>query len=585
MPAESTNSLPSVQHGTNLDFKHLFESLPGLYLILDETFNIVAVSNAYLKATLTERDHILHKNIFEIFPDDPADPDANGVRNLRASLQRCLQHQVADVMPIQKYSIALPGTAGAVFEERYWSPTNIPIAGRNIIHRVEDVTEFIRLQSRERAQKNEASVLRDHTQRMEAEILNHSREITHVNAALHQATIELEKTVQQRTASLEQANQELRDEIQQKEALQKQMQHAQKMEAIGTLVGGIAHDFNNILTVILTCNSLLMEKPMDAADYELMTQSVMAGERAKSLISQLMTFSRKKITEKTVVNLNDIVRDSIKLMQRLFSEDIQLVTELEENLPPLFADADQILQVLLNLSINARDAMPSGGTLWIRTASRKPADIILTLRDNGCGMDDTTRARIFEPFFTTKGLGRGTGLGLATVFGIVQQYHAAIDVDSVPGRGTTFTLTFTACEAKPTPLKPVDPTLAACTGNETILLIEDDVLVRSVTARVLGKLGYTVLQASSGNEAIAHYQNSYHSIDLVISDIVMADGRGHHFVESMRKQQPDIKVLYISGYTDEDLIAKGILQDSSYFLEKPFTPQLLAKKIYGILNS
>ncbi len=584
-------------------FQHLFESAPGLYLVLNPALEIVAVTDAYLRATMTRRAQILRRGIFEVFPDNPADPAATGVRNLRDSLERVLQTRRMDAMAVQKYDIRKPEAEGGAFEVRYWSPANYPVLDAQgqvafIIHRVEDVTDFVNLTQLRSEQEKLTEELRSRSRRMEVEIFQRAQEIQAVNQQLREAQAELERRVEERTRELASVNASLREEMQQTRRLEEQFRQAQKMEAIGTLAGGIAHDFNNLLTVIAGYTEILLgQYPAGDANAELVTEIQNAGNRAAALTRQLLAFSRQQVLEMKVLDLNAVVASTEKMLRRVIGEDVLLTAVPAPDLGRIKADAGQLEQIIMNLAINARDAMPQGGKLTLETAQVeldetyaqghlevKPGRYaMLAVSDTGCGMDEATRKRIFEPFFTTKGLGQGTGLGLATVFGIVKQCGGHIWVYSEPGQGTTFKLYFPSIEAHATQ-EQARPAQAAHHGVETILLVEDEAAVRTVTLLTLRGMGYTVLEACDGPEAIAICERYPNPIDLLISDVVMPGMGGGKVAQAVVALRPNIKVLYLSGYTDDAVVRHGILQERVAFLQKPFSPKSLGHKVREVLG-
>jgi signal transduction histidine kinase len=414
------------------DFAALFTQGPGLLLVLapdEPRFTIVAVSDAYLAATLTQRDAILGRGLFEVFPDNPDDPDADGVANLRRSLGHVLCDLRPDAMAIQKYDIARPAARGGGFEERFWSAKNTPVIVdgevRWILHRVEDVTEFVRL----RGDGAAAAELR-------AEVLARAAELQAANSELHRLQHELEDRVEQRTAQLLRAQEELR--------------HAQKLEAVGRLAGGVAHDFNNLLTVVnINADLLLAAAKEGRCELE---EIKAAARRASDLTRQLLAFSRQQVLELSVVDLHGVLRGIAPILRRLLGEPVELVLRPAAGLPAVYADRPQLEQVVMNLAINARDAMPRGGRLVLETTDAVVDGLhaevhagvapgrytVLAVSDDGVGMDHETQSRVFEPFFTTKERGKGSGLGLATVFGIVRQFGGHIRLASEEGVGTTF---------------------------------------------------------------------------------------------------------------------------------------------------
>jgi signal transduction histidine kinase/DNA-binding response OmpR family regulator len=378
-------------------------------------------------------------------------------------------------------------------------------------------------------------------------------------------------------------------DLREQRMLEEQYRQAQKMEAFGQLAGGVAHDFNNILSIILGHAELTrLELPPDHPASESVATITRAGQRAAALTRQLLAFSRRQVLQPRVLDLNDNVRESQKMLGRLIGEHVSLVTDLAPDLWRTMADAGQIDQVILNLVVNARDAMPDGGTITIRTANvaagELPADhVFLSIADTGCGMDERTRARIFEPFFTTKDQGRGTGLGLATVLGIVEQSQGRIDVATRPGSGSTFTVYLPRTESADTaPSLPRASRPATCT--ETILLVEDEEDVRSLAATLLRRKGYTVLAAESAADALSLCESHPGPIHLVLSDVVMPALSGPELVSRIRARRPDLKVLYMSGYTDDAIGRHGVLGGDVPFLEKPFSNVGLTEAVRDVLD-
>ncbi len=385
--------------------------------------------------------------------------------------------------------------------------------------------------------------------------------------------------------------------------LQEQYRQAQKMEAVGRLAGGIAHDFNNILTVIAGHTELLLEQWPNCEDglHKELAEIKKASEQAITLTQRLMTFSRRRPIQAQVLDLNQVVISLQKMLQRLIGENIELITELDPKLGSVRVDPGQIDQVIMNLAVNARDAMPYSGTLTIKTAniSLDEADveqspnltagphILLEVTDTGMGIDAQTQAHIFEPFFTTKGKEKGTGLGLATVYSIVQQSQGYISVSSTPGQGTTFKIYLPQVEETTEPVKPTPPSQTPVekqTGSETVLLVEDDPSVRLVTGKFLQKNGYTVLEASHSKEAMLICQKHPHPIHLLITDVVMPQVTGYELARQLTRLRPKIKVLYISGYSDEELNHYQGSNTNAALLQKPFTSETLMQKIREILR-
>jgi signal transduction histidine kinase/CheY-like chemotaxis protein len=379
---------------------------------------------------------------------------------------------------------------------------------------------------------------------------------------------------------------------------EEQLRHSQKLEAVGRLAGGIAHDFNNLLTAIIGYSELI-EKRGGGPLKEHAQLIRKAGEQAAGLTRQLLAFSRKQLLEPRVLDLNVLVFDMERLLQRVIGESIHIVIDPIRTGARVRADPNQLEQVLLNLGVNARDAMPSGGTLRIATQQRKlehdeivargidvpPGDyVLLVVSDTGSGMDDETRSRIFEPFFTTKGPGKGTGLGLATVYGIVKQSGGGITVESMPGQGCTFTIFLPATSDELDIAEP-PPAEQKTSGSETILVVEDEEVVRQLICTVLGEAGYEILQAESPEDALQLARERKVPIHLLVTDIVMPGMNGPALARALSEDQPSIKILYVSGYSDNDISAQGVVDPGLVVLQKPFTQQSLSRKVRELLDT
>jgi len=398
-------------------------------------------------------------------------------------------------------------------------------------------------------------------------------------------------------------------DITQHKQLESQLRQAQKMEAVGQLAGGIAHDFNNLLTIILGYTSLLLDQAKQGQSIDESVRVIRStAERAASLTRQLLAFSRKQMLVPVLLDLNAVIGELAPMLRRLISADIHLHTNLAENLGLIKADRHQLEQVLINLVINARDAMPAGGLLTIETHEEGPrsqtglgneeccdgARIVLTVRDTGHGMDEHTRAHLFEPFFTTKEAGKGTGLGLATVYGIVQQSGGRITVDSALGGGATFRIELpralpsgerrTASGANEELSSLAVRRSPFATRKETILLVEDEETLRNLALAVLRKIGYTVLEAAHGGEALAICQSHEGPIDLLVTDVVMPVLNGRELADRLALLRPATKVLYVSGCTMDTVVRNGVFTDSGHFLHKPFTPAALADKVREVID-
>ena len=389
-------------------------------------------------------------------------------------------------------------------------------------------------------------------------------------------------------------------DVTERKQLEDQLRQSQKMEAIGRLAGGVAHDFNNLLTAINGYSALALQRLNDSSPIKPYLEEVRkAGEHATNLTRQLLAFGRKQILQPLALDLNTVVSDMNKMLRRLIGEDIEFSASLARDLKRIKADPGQIEQVLVNLVVNARDAMPQGGKLTIETANVtldegyavrhvgvQPGNyVMLAVSDTGTGMSEETKARIFEPFFTTKEKGKGTGLGLSTVYGILQQSGASIWVYSEPNRGTSFKVY----------LPELEPTTENCQteatedkvpgGSETILLVEDEESVRGLAQKVLEQAGYNVLSATGGDEAVRLCSDQQRSIDLLLTDVVMPETSGKEVAERLNQIVPGINVLFMSGYTDEVIVHHGVLDSNVEFIQKPFTPMALWKKVREVLDS
>ena len=380
---------------------------------------------------------------------------------------------------------------------------------------------------------------------------------------------------------------------------QEQLRQAQKMEAVGRLAGGIAHDFNNLLTAILGYGELLLSQPEARGPMGEDLQAMMdAGRKAADLTGQLLAFSRKQVLEPTVLELNALVRKTESLLRRVIGEDINLISRLDPEVPAIRADPGQLSQVLMNLSVNARDAMPTGGTLTVRTSSvdsdeytPTPGDgvppgryALLTVSDTGSGMDDETLSRIFEPFFTTKGPGKGTGLGLSKVYGIVKQSGGIIQVASQPTGGTTFKVYLPVAEGEEAAVHADSQEAESPRGGETVLVVEDDKSVRKLAVRVLRRQGYEVLVAAGPEEALRIHEDHEGPINLLLTDVVMPQMSGKVLFERLTATDPHLAVLFMSGFTEEIVSKHGVLEEGISLLRKPFLPTDLCSQVRETLE-
>ncbi|MGY4569337.1 signal transduction histidine kinase/CheY-like chemotaxis protein [Bradyrhizobium sp. USDA 3256] len=552
------------------DFKALFEAAPGLYLVLTQPdFRIVAASDAYLRATKTERAAILGRGLFEVFPDNPDDPAADGVRNLRASLERVVQFRRPDTMTVQKYDIRKPESEGGGFEERYWSPRNTPVLGPNgqftyIIHRVEDVTSFIQLKQRGAEQDELTDRLRERTEQMEAEIFMRARE---VEAAREQL----------------EAEQKLRQ--------------VQKMEAVGHLTGGIAHDFNNILTVITGLIDILAEAVEHDAALSSVTKMISdAAFRGAEVTKHLLAFSRQQPLQPREANLNTLVQDTARLLRPSLGEQIEIDTALEPDAWSAFIDPNHMATALLNLAVNARDAMPDGGKLMLETSNvildevyavanpdvRAGEYVMVAVSDTGGGIPAGIRDKVFEPFFTTKDTGKGTGLGLSMVYGFIKQSNGHLKIYSEEGHGTSIKLYLPRSSGDMIDVEPPPP-VDTRGGNESILVVEDDPLVRNYVSAQLEQLGYRTMVTANGPEALAAVDKGF-VCDVLFTDVIMSGGmNGRQVADAVIAKLPSVRVLFTSGYTEDAIIHHGRLDPDVTLLPKPYRKSDLARMIRQVL--
>jgi len=382
--------------------------------------------------------------------------------------------------------------------------------------------------------------------------------------------------------------------------LEEQLRQSQKLEAIGILAGGIAHDFNNLLTVILGYGDLTLKR-LNEEDplHRNISEANKAAARAAGLTRQLLAFSRKQVLQPRILTLNAVVSELEKMLRRLIGEDIGFRTVLDPELGSVRADPGQIEQIIMNLAVNARDAMPKGGKLTIETknvyldedyakkhiAVVPGSYVMLAVSDTGMGMDEPTQARIFEPFFTTKESGKGTGLGLSTVYGIVKQSGGNIWVYSEVGRGTTFKIYLPRVDEGAQEVERSAETDGAMQGSETVLVAEDEEAVRALARQVLEIYGYHVLEAANGGAALLICERHKEPIDLLITDVVMPEMSGRELADRLAQLRPDMKVLFMSGYTDNAIVHQGVLDEGANFIQKPFPTEALARKVRNVLDA
>ena len=388
-------------------------------------------------------------------------------------------------------------------------------------------------------------------------------------------------------------------DISERRNLEAQFLHSQKMEAVGSLAGGVAHDFNNVLQIILTCSELLEQQMVDhEEDGGLAREIRTAADRGSSLTRQLLAFSRKQLLRPVRINLNSTINDIQEMLRRMIGEDVKLEISCEPGLCDIEADRGQLEQVLMNLAVNARDAMPDGGILIVSTSnvdvdSTKPQEYplletgryaMLSIRDTGTGMDQATRSRIFEPFYTTKEAGKGTGLGLSTVYGIIRQSGGFITVSSEPGKGSEFNLYFPAAQGTRTRASPAPRINGGVGRSESILLVEDEGPLRKLIGDALRAHGYRVFEAKDGAAGIALGAQSDTRLDLLLTDVILPDVSGPQVAQRLALGHPSMKVLYMSGYTDDYLTQRGVASSDTMLLEKPFTIESLLSKIRETLD-
>jgi signal transduction histidine kinase/CheY-like chemotaxis protein len=387
-------------------------------------------------------------------------------------------------------------------------------------------------------------------------------------------------------------------DVTERRRLEEELRQAQKMEAVGRLAGGVAHDFNNLLTVIQNYGSFVAAAvPPDSAASADIHEVLQAGRRAAQLTRQLLAFSRRQLLQPRVIDVNRKVVDVVGMLRRVIGEDILLEMELAPTVWPVLADPGQIEQVLVNLAVNARDAMPDGGTLRLRTeaVAIDAADartqqgvlpgeyVACVVEDTGVGIAPDVLPQIFEPFFTTKPTGEGTGLGLSTAYGIVKQSGGHVFAESEPGRGSRFTVLLPRRD-EPSPDIGSEPAPARPRGSETVLVVEDAPAVRTVVRRMLQQLGYTVLEAASGAEALGLIETATREIHLVLTDVVMPDVHGRVLAECLLERDPSQRILYMSGYTDDNVVRRGLTKSGVGFLQKPFTHDALARAVREALD-
>jgi PAS domain S-box-containing protein len=624
------------------DFRAMFESIPGSFIAYRPDFTVVAITDVCLRAIGRTRDDVIGLSIFDVLSGTAHEAAVRaaaahatrdfvvwGVDDAPAALIDA-NRQLRDVNTFLESIFENIPNMVFVKEAEHLRFKRINKAGEELLGLSRDVflgkndydffppDQAAFFQSKDRATLEGGTVLEIpdepietprgrrwlHTKKIPlfnehgvpAYLLGISEDITERKKAAEELTKaheELEQRVEERTAEVVRANDALlRSE--------EQLRQAQKMDAVGRLAGGVAHDFNNMLSVVLSyCDIMLVDAGGTSALHENLVEVRKAAQRAAELTRQLLTFSRQRMLEPRVVDLNDVIRGLDKMTRRLIGEDIEIRLVTGPILDKVLVDANQVEQVVVNLIVNARDAMPRGGRLTIETANvnlddaycrehfgAKPgAHVMLAISDTGTGMDKATLDRIFEPFFTTKEMGKGTGLGLSTVFGIVQQNGGSIWVTSEPGAGTTFRVYF----ARTAPGRATEAFALAngtrSRGNESILLVEDNDQVRMVARGVLRRQGYRVLDVGSPIDAIGSAESHPGTIDLLLTDVVMPRMSGPELAKRLKAARPDMRVLFMSGYTDEAILNQGLLDSEAAFLQKPFTPETLGRKVREVLDA
>jgi PAS domain S-box-containing protein len=657
------------------DFQALFEAAPNLYLVLTPDLTIVAVSDAYCRATMTERDKILGRGLFKVFPDNPDDPAATGVGNLRASLTRVLQFRRPDAMAMQKYDIQRPDSEGGGFEERFWAPMNSPVLNQAgevvwIIHRVEDVTEMVHLQERAEARgehvRNQQDVIEQLQKtssfldavienlpgmlfvksfpdcrfvlfnRAGEELLGYTRTeylgktdydffpkeqadhfVQNDRAVLQSGHIQLtpEEPITTRHKGVrllrttkvpvrgKDGNPEyllgFSEDVTERKAMEQQLRQAVKMEAVGQLTGGVAHDFNNLLGVVIGNLDIAAEHAASDPFLREVIQEALGGAlRGAELTRRLLAFSRNQPLLPAIVDLNQGLPQIAGMLRRTLGEQIVVELHPGSGLWPVRVDSAQLDEAILNLAINARDAMPKGGILSIETNNAHLDDeyaarhaelaagdyIQLSVSDNGGGMTPDVIEHCFEPFFTTKGIEKGTGLGLSMVYGFVKQSGGHIKIYSEVGHGTSVKIYLPRAGQGATARRSAAVEPAPASGREVILMVEDNKDLRTVTVKQLADLGYRTLEAETAKTALEMLA-AQPEIDLLFTDIIMPGGMtGTELAREARRLYPKLRILLTSGYTARAM-ANGFHDiEGLELLNKPFRKHDLAQKLRAVLD-
>ena len=546
---------------------------------------------------------------------DPADPDR---RNSYRLAERSTAHSGVTVhTPDPKYEVVERGSAEAALDEerarsqRYLDTAQVILLALDVNGRITMVNRYAcsvlgwtaaELLGRDFIETCVPARIRDETRAKLGSVLC-GPDVSVVDNVILTSSGE-ERMVEWRTTLLRDAQGQVMStlssgtDLTDRRILEQQFQQAQKMDAIGRLAGGVAHDFNNLLTVILGhCELLLADFDAGDARQHNIMEIQKAGTSAAGLTRQLLAFSRKQIIEPTLLDLNEVLTGMRTMVERLIGEDVRIVLRLQHGLGPVMVDRGQIEQIVINLAVNARDAMAGGGTLTIETANVElDADypkthlaanpgpyVVLTVSDSGTGLTAEVKERLFEPFFTTKDVGKGTGLGLSTVHGIVQRAGGSINVYSELGLGTSFKVYFPRQDATATAAQLPPPAAWMHSGMRTVLIVEDADGLRALSRRMLERQGFAVLVAANGDEALEQFERNP-SIDVLLTDVVMPGISGPELTRRLEERCPALKVVYMSGYTEETIVHHGVLRPGIAFLHKPFTSEALGRKIHEVLD-
>ncbi len=538
----------------------LFESAPGSYLVFTPDLRIVAANESFLKTTMTLREEILGRHLFEVFPENPDIPEAAGIANITGSIERVLQNHLPDAMEVQRYDLRKPESHGGGFEERHWASIHSPVLGTNgevayIITRVEDLTEFVRLKGASKQPGELAESIRNRTYQAEAELYLRATQIAEANRL--------------------------------------------RLDSMGRMAGGIAHDFGNLLNIILGYTKLLQDDIAEENSVKSgLTAIERAAESAAGLTRQLLAFSRQQVLEPRVVSPNEVITGIQTLIERVIGSRIELEIALAPDLGRIRVDPTQFEQVIINLVINARDAMPRGGHLIIQTRNVELDEayildhpgvppgvyVSLAVSDTGVGIRRELQSQIFEPFFTTK-KGKGTGLGLATVYGIVRQSGGYVSVYSEPGMGTNFRIYLPAVSGPVEKPAQKTPETSLQGAGETILLVEDEAPLRELFQTMLERSNYRVLCAGNPKEALQLARSHPVPIHLLIADVVLPEVNGPGLAEQFALIRRESEVLFISAFTEQMISRQGKLAAGINFLQKPVSHNDLARKVGEILRN